>query len=732
MDFPVRRQLEAVDCGPTCIQMIAAYYKKDIPISIIKEYCNVTRLGISLKDVIDGCKSLGLKAVSAHVNIDNIKKMPLPAILYWRQEHYVVLYDIKKKKQGYIYYLVDPSFGKVKVSESDFLKDWTVDNRNGIAVMAAPTDDFLDSDANSQSVKKDIRKIFKPFHHLKKYKKNLVYALLLSSITFVCAWLIPFILQKIIDIGIENKDMHFIFLLLLGQLALFIGNLISSSVSNIILFKTGLNIGIEIATTYIKKLVRLPIRFFDSKLGTDLLQRLNDESKIRDFLTYTVNTIVLMSLNLLVYSCVLLYYNVYIFLIFLIFSVLSGILAKLVLKSRKHINYSMFTNYSIKKNVEYELVSGMIEIKTNTAHDLYLSKWEDSQVEINRLSIKYLFLSYYLDNGTVFLNVLRDIIITGLCAYMVITGQLTLGIMMTITYILGQLSGTMNQVTNFAKNFQDSKLAYDRIEEIQKQPDENDDRNINIHPSVKLKNGFSLRNISFKYEGTFNPYVLKNITLDIPVGKVTAIVGASGSGKTTLLKLLLAFYYPQEGDIYLDNLKMSEINTDDWHRRCGVVMQDGYIFSGTIAHNIALSEKQPDKKRLSEAARVACISDFIERLPMKYDTKIGKSGIDLSGGEKQRILIARAVYKNPEFIFFDEATSSLDANNEKAIMKNLKEFYKGKTVVIVAHRLSTVKDADNIIVLDRGNMVEDGNHVMLTRMQGIYYNLVKNQLELGN
>ena len=731
MRFPVRRQLELTDCGPVCIQIIAAYYGKNIPLSQLREYCNVTRIGISIQDLLTGCKRIGFDSVAAHVNINEIGRMPLPAILFWRQEHFVVLYKIKKRKGTRYFYIVDPSFGKACLPETDFLQDWTEDNFQGVVCVIEPTEDFFSMHKRGRT-KEIIKETLRPFRFLIKYKKHIYTALFFSVITIVCAWFIPFVLQRIIDKGIGNKDLHLIVLLLLAQVGLFIGNLISNFLSNTILFKTGLQIGLDITTSYIIKLTRLPISFFDTKLGTDLLQRLNDEDKIKTFLTYTVNNIVLMGLNFLVYSSILLYYNASIFLIFIFFVSLTIIIAKITLIKRKLINYSLFTKYSEKRNVEFELTVGMMEIKTNNAHKLFTDKLENIQQKINSLSIKNLYLEYCLGSGTSFLNILRDIVITGSCAYLVINGQMTLGIMMTITYVLGSLSGTVTQVTGFIKGYQDSKLSYERIEEIQKVQEENDKCDITLADSTRIESGFFLENLSFKYTGTFNPYVLNNISVKIPVNRVTAIVGASGSGKTTLMKLLLSFYYPQKGNLYLDGQKMFRIDTNEWHKRCGVVMQDGFIFSGTIAKNIALHEEKPDLKRLEEAAKIACIDVFINRLPMKYNTKIGNAGIDLSGGQRQRILIARAVYRNPDFIFFDEATSSLDANNEQKIMNNLRKFYKGKTVVIIAHRLSTVKDADNIIVLDKGRLAEEGTHDSLVCQKGIYYCLVKNQLELGH
>lgn len=731
MKFPFRKQLESIDCGPACVQMIAAYYGKEIPMAVLKELMNVTRLGVSARDIVNGCEKIGLDCCAVRVKAHELDRMPLPAILYWKQMHYIVLYDIKKGKKGNKYYVADPDFGKASLSESEFLDNWMSGNNYGIACVVEPTEQFFQLEYKTPNWRERLKEMLKPFSRLKGYNRNLILALCFSAITFGCSWLIPFILQHIIDDGIEQQKMSVVVLLLLAQLGLFLGNIISGFVNNLILYKTGLNVGLGIATDYIYKLVRLPIHFFDTKIGTDLLQRLNDESRIQDFLTYTLNNIVVITLNILVYSSILLYYDWFVFAIFLLFMAFILILAKITLATRKILNYSLFINYSDKRNIEYELVNGMMEIKTNTAQNLFLNKWIEIQLKINQLSIKNLHIEYFLNSGSSFLNVLRDIIITGTCAYLVIHQELTLGIMMTITYILGNLSGTISQMTIFIKSFQDSQIAYERIDDVQKLPEEDLNKKIRLAESTEFADGFVLENLSFKYAGSYSPFVLNEINARIPLHQVTAIVGPSGSGKTTLLKLLLAFYYPQKGDLYLNGMKTADIHSEDWHKHCGVVMQDGLIFSDTISRNIALSDDKPDIEKLKTAARIACIDEFIDSLPMKYNTKIGNTGLDLSGGQKQRILIARAVYRNPEFVFFDEATSSLDANNEMQIMNNLKSFYEGRTVVIIAHRLSTVKDADNILVLDKGRLVEQGNHHELSEQRGMYYHLIKNQLELG-
>lgn len=728
MGFPFRSQMESSDCGPACIQMVAAYFGKKLSLSALKEYCNVTRLGVSLKDVLDGCKRIGLRAVPLQLTIDQLNEMPLPAILYWKQEHFVVLYEISHKKGEAYYYIADPNYGKIKLKANLIVEAWTSNGMEGVAIALEPLPAFFEQKEDEWTLKKWLFSLFSTFAYLKKYKRTLYGTFFLSIFTFCIGFLIPFFLQKVMDEGIEQKNMHWIIVLLAGQLALYIGKQISTVSSNYLLYHTGLKVGLDVSTRYVWKLVKLPVGLFDTKMGTDFLQRLSDEQTIRSFLTYTASSLLFVILNLLVYSLVLCYYNAYIFLVFLLFSALSFGLVRWLMYVRKQLNYAIFAGLGKKRNLEDELVYGMMELKINVAHRSFLTRWEKLQKELNKQSLKSLFYESGISTGNLLLATLRDTLITGICAWLVIQDTMSVGVMMTVTYILGQLSSAFSQMTSYGNTAQDAALAYKRIEDILNITDENDARNSSLFPIVN--DGFTLEHVSFKYDGSFNPYVLKDVTLDIPLGKVTAIVGASGSGKTTLLKLLLAFYYPQQGNIYIDGKCMNQVNVDSWRKKCGVVMQDGYIFSGTVGYNVAL-EDDVEPERLKKAARIASIDEFIERLPMKYHTKIGKAGIDLSGGQKQRILIARAVYKNPDFIFFDEATSSLDAENERVIMDNLKQFYRNRTVVIIAHRLSTVKDADNIIVLDKGRVIEQGSHTILTEKQGLYYHLVRNQLELG-
>lgn len=731
MQFRVYRQLEGMDCGPACIQMVADYYGRPIGLHRLRDYCNVTRLGVSAGDIENGCKAIGLDAQVCFVGKNVIDKIPLPAILHWRQNHFIVLYNIKHNSKGNSYFMADPQYGKVVLSEKVFMDEWIGMEDKGGAILIEPTRAFFDREREKKSVRNGIKKIADLLMGIiKTYPKSFSWVLILSLLAATANWLTPFFFQKAIDIGIGNKDLNIVMLMMFGQLSFFLGYSIFGNISNILLTKIGFNTSVTLLKTLLFKLIKLPISFFDTKLNTDLLQRIEDQRQVQQLFTSYLQTIYLALINFIVFSAILIYYNLYIYLIFLFFSIISLFYTRIFLKNLKILNYSKFTLDSINKNATYELIGGMPEIKINNAQQARITSWEQIQLKLNKTSLKALYNSIYLSSGTSFLMNFAQIIILIACAYFVIQGQMTIGIMMTITYIIGQLSNSTNNIINFIRQAQDTKLSFDRLEEIYRKEDENNDDKKNV--SAFLNKGILFKDVSFKYEGSYSPYVLCNVNLFVPKGKATAIVGASGSGKTTLMKLMLAFYYPQMGDMYLDDEKMSIINSDMWRDNCGVVMQDGYIFSGSVAENIALAEIVPNMDKVEKAAKIACIDKFIDRLPLKYNTKIGNHGVALSGGEKQRIFIARAVYKDPQFIFLDEATNSLDANNERAIMENLYEFYKGKTVVTIAHRLSTVRNADQIIVLDNGEIVEKGTHDELTNLKGKYYHLVKNQLELGN
>lgn len=726
--FPFFFQLEAKDCGPTCIQMITTYFGRKIPLSQIKDICNVSRLGVSTLDIVRCFKQIGFKSVTVPISMEELERMPLPAILYWRQEHYVVIYAIEKKRSEAYYCIADPSYGRIKLSEEKFTQSWLNDN-TGIAILMKPLDDFYTYPLeyeNKEGVAKKTARLF--YNIYKEHKRGIKFSLILVLASIVLNWTMPVILQKIIDNGVLANDLPMVWKLMLLQLSFFCGYTISDAFSSIILTKINFTESVKYLVEYLNKLVRLPIKFFDIRLNTDLIQRMEDQERVQSFLTYKFLDLFFAILNLIVFSSILLYFSGSAFIVFLILSAFSIGWTILFLKKRKRLDYDRFFVVSQNQNNIYEMIFGMPEIKINDAHEVRISKWERMQKGMNKITLQSLYLNFYQLIGSSFVTRLRDIIITGLCAYFVISGQMTLGVMMTISYILGQLSSPISQLTQFAQTFQDASNSLERLEDIQRRENEDDSEKIDIH---SIKEGYFFDHISFKYIENATSFVIKDLSLQIPEGKITAIVGVSGSGKTTLVKLLLSFYYPQQGNVLLDGVPLFQINSSSLRKMCGVVMQDGYIFSSTIAENIALFEDTPNMELVKQAAKLACINSFIEELPMKYETKIGRAGIELSGGQKQRILIARAVYKNPQIIILDEATSSLDANNEKEILDNLNLFFKGKTVVVIAHRLSTVKNADKIVVIDKGRIVEEGTHRNLSAANGMYYNLVKNQLELG-
>ena len=722
-------QLEANDCGPACIQMIAGYYGKKVSLRAVKSLCDMTKLGISVRDVVQCLDRLGFEVDSATVKIEEARRMPLPAIVYFKQGHFVVLESIKKTKDGLEYAVADPSYGKVKMREEDIVDKW-MSNGWGVAVVMEPTEQFdevkiedTDEEGTRRLMVSTAKSIFSD------NKKNLLWVAFLTLLTVAANWAMPLLLKTTIDEGIMKKDINIVWMMLGAQFLFFIGFMVTGNISNMLSTRTSIRINIKMTSGYFAKIINLPIKFFDTGLRSDLIQRLSDLGRIQSFVTGSMMSIVFAILNVVVFSVLLLKYNWQVFVIFMLFSAASFAYNSYFMKKRKYIDYASFSISSERQNTIYEMVMGMPEVKINNAQQARISAWRKLEDKMNALTIRSVYLNYYMSNGVGLIGRLRDITLTAMCALLVIEGGMTMGTMMMISFLLGQLAGPVGQLTGFAQSVQDAKLSYGRINEVNGKPDEISEDDTKL-PAAPLTEGISFDNVSFKYAGTSSPYVLRDITLDIPIGKVTAIVGASGSGKTTLLKLMLGFYLPEEGRLTVGGLQMKDIDLNTWREKCGVVMQDGRIFSGTVAENIALADERPSKERLEYATKVAAIDERIKALPMAFNTRIGETGIDLSGGEKQRLFIARAVYKKPEVIFFDEATSSLDANTERRIMENLKEFYKGRTVVIIAHRLSTVRHADKIVFMENGRIAEQGIHEELLKHDGPYKRLVKNQLEL--
>lgn len=723
------KQLEYSDCGITCVRIVAKYYGKQIPLKVLRSLCDTSKIGISLTDVINCANTIGLHTRTVMVSTQDVYKMPLPAILHWEQNHYVVLYkaDIRKKK----FYIADPAQGKISFNENEFFNYWKGDNKNGISVLLAPSSKFSElkyEDTNNSKL--GLIKLLKS--SIIKYKTKFLVVTLLTLIAIVADVALPMAFRRTIDEGIEYKDIGLVWLLILSQLGIFLGSYFSNIITEFILTKLGLKISINLVNDYLAKLIKLPMSFFDRKINSDLIQKIDDQNRIKNFLVNIPDTIFFTFVNLIVFSGLLIYYNYIIFSIVITGTLLSYCWVILFSQKRKELDYSYFTYSSMNRNNIYELINGMPEIKINNAHQNRVSIWNNIQEKINKLSISSALIEMAINSGNTLIFRLKDLSITGICATLVIQDQMTLGTMMTISYIVGQLSRPIANIMNSITSVQDASISYERLDEVMNQENNSDISNKDKFVNFEQKITLNFKDVSFKYPGSFSPFVIKGISTSIPYNKVTAIVGASGSGKTTLIKLMLGFYNPQSGEISIGSQNLANINNDDWLKHCGVVMQSGYIFSGTVIENIALSDSIPNIEKAKNAAKIACIDTFIECLPMGYNTKIGINGVELSGGQKQRLYIARAVYKNPDLLFLDEATSSLDANNESNIINNLVSYYTNRTVVISAHRLSTVKNADKIIYIEEGKIIEEGTHDELISLKGRYYTLVKNQLELGN
>lgn len=714
------QQLEHADCGIACIRIIVHYYGKNIPLNTLRELCDISRIGITIRDILHCTQALGFNSCVTKVTMDEVKRMPLPAILYWEQKHFVVLYKIDNNK----YYVADPGEGKIIFGEVEFKRFWQSKNDYGIAVVMDPTPSFFSAQYGHEE-KRGLG-LFKLMRRaILSNRRDFFFVTLLTTIAMLADMLLPMMLQHTIDDGITGKNLHLIWLLIMGQFCIFLGNFTANSITDILLTRVGLKIFISMINEYLKKLIFLPISFYDRKVKSDLIQKLDDHQRIKSFLVNMPETIFLTAINLIAFSTMMVYYNSLIFFIFVVSTLIGILWTRLFLQKRKVIDYSLFSYTSENRNNVYELIYGMAEIKINNAQETRVVIWNEIQEKINRLSIKAAILGLYIRGGNTLIYRLKDILITGLCATFVVKGQMTLGIMMTINYIAGRLSVPFSNIVNSISNIQDASMSYERIQDINTQPTDilEDDREITSNVGDII-----LKDISFKYPGSFSPFIFSHLNVSIPQGKTTAIVGESGCGKTTLLKLLLGFYKPQSGGVYIGASNIQEIGEKQWLSKCSAVMQDGYIFTGPIIDNIALADKEPDIERVRNASQIACIDEFINKLPMGYYTKIGVTGLELSGGQKQRLFIARAIYKQADFIFLDEATSSLDANNERTIVQNLKKIGKKRTVVIAAHRLSTIRHADKIIYMDSGIVREQGTHEELIALKGYYYQLVRNQM----
>lgn len=728
--FPICIQHDSMDCGAACIKMISSYYGQQLSLNYIKDICTPSREGVSLSKISTTLEQIGFSTIGGRLSLDRlIEKAPLPCILYWNQEHYVILYRIKKTKKGSFFYIADPGIGCLKYNQENFTANWYATNTTncdkGIALVIEKKANFKSIITKEKEEDIDFKILWPYFLKYKKYFCQLFIGLLIGSIIQL---FFPFLTKSIVDIGIEEKDLNFITIVLIAQLALLIGKMCAGFIENWILLHIGTRVNISMLSDFLSKLMRLPISFFDSKLTGDILQRFEDHKRIESFVTNQLLTILYAFMNILIFGGILYWFNTSIFIIFAVgsFAYICWLLA--FMRKRKILDYRLFEQRAINDNKTYQLIQGMQEIKLQGCAQRMRWEWEDIQAKLFEINIANLKLKQAQRTGSVFINEVKDIIITFISAYAVINSDLTLGVMLAIQYIIGQLNLPIEQIAQFVYNMQDTKISMERIADIKQKKDENANRkDIAITESKNI----SIKNVSFRYNGSIQD-VLKNINIDIPQKSSIAIVGASGSGKTTLIKLLLQYYKVKNGCIKIGEQNIDEINTETWRQHCGVVMQDGYIFSDTIAKNIAVSDDNINESRLLYAMKIANLEGFIDSLPLKLNTIIGIEGRGLSQGQKQRILIARAVYKMPQYLFLDEATNALDATNEKIITNNLNGFIKERTVIIVAHRLSTVMNADRILVLHNGEIIESGKHSELVNLKGYYYNLIKNQLELGN
>lgn len=718
-----------MQCGIACLQMVCRYYGRRYSSDALSKLCAATAEGVSMLGISETADKLGMQTVSGRMTVDDLRRAPLPCILHWNQNHFVVLYKVTK---GKTFYIADPSKGLVKYSRDEFSGHWATTRSQGedkgIAMLLQPTDEFGKYMEEDTGEKRSFSFLFGYIRMYRRYFLQIFIGLLVGCLLQL---ILPFLTQAIVDLGIKHKDIGFIWLILAGQLMLTFSRTAIDFIRRWLLLHISMRINISLVSDFFIKLLQLPMAFFDTKLTGDLMQRMNDHSRVNTFLTQQTLNIMFSLLTFVVFGIVLFLYNKLIFVIFLFGSMLYGVWMMLFLNRRKVLDYELFGKLAENNNKTYEFITSMQEIKLQDCEQRRRWEWEDVQADLFHVQMKSLKLQQTQEAGSIFINEIKNIVITVVSAAAVIHGEMTLGMMLAVQYIIGQLNSPIEQLMSFLYSLQDVKISLERINEIHgKDNEEAGAHRIKVHKCVA--DGIRLNDVCFKYDFHNPRYILEDVNVSIPAGKVTAIVGASGSGKTTLIKLMLGYYPVNRGTLEVCGNNIADVNLKWWRRQCGVVMQDGVIFSESIARNIAVDDGEIDVERLERAAGIACIKDYVMSLPLRFNTKIGHDGVGLSQGQRQRILIARAVYKNPDFIFLDEATNSLDANNERAIVENLSRFYRGKTVVIVAHRLSTVKNADQIIVIDGGKVVETGNHDSLTACKGAYYNLVKNQLELGN
>ena len=735
MSFVKYTQYDSTDCGPTCLRIIAKYYGRSISLNSLREKCFVTKDGVSLLSISDAAEKIGFRTIGVRLTWKQLRdETPLPCIAHWNQNHFIVIYKIKKRHKDWYIYVSDPAEGLLRYRAATFLKSWGTSSSGnnqadkGIVLLLEPTHSFYEQ---KEEFHEERFTLWRLIPYIRPHRHAFLQVFLSMIVASFLSLCLPFITQSVIDQGVSLGRLGFVRIMLIAQMLIVFGQLANGLIQNWLMLHMTCRVSISLISDFLAKLMRLPIAFFDTKMTGDILQRIQDHDRIQNFLTSSLLSIVMAIVLFLVYGFILGGYNYRILLVFLFGTVLYVGWVLVFLKWRRKLDYMRFQEAANNQSNIVQLVGGMQDIKLNNCERQKRWEWEHIQAKLFKISVKGLRLSQVQQIGGVFIDQMKNVIISFMAAKSVIDGNMTLGMMTALTYIIGQLNAPVSQFVSFVRDSQDASISMERLGEVH---DKDDEEPSNSDKITEIPNNadIAFNNVTYQYEGPRSPKVLDSVSFVVPHGKVTAIVGASGSGKTTLMKMMLGFYPPITGLVTIGNVDLRRYSESSWRRQCGCVMQDGFLFSSSIADNIALCDDNPEIDRVRWAAGVANIQDWIESLPLGYNTKIGGDGHGLSIGQKQRILIARAAYKNSPYLFFDEATNSLDANNEKAIMKNLDQLFRDKTVVIIAHRLSTVKNADNIIVLDGGHIVEEGTHSALISKKGYYYELVRNQLDLGN
>ena len=756
MVFPSFTQLDAMDCGPTSLRIVAQYYGRHYSLQNLRERCHLTREGVSLLGISDAAESIGFRTTGVKITWEQLRdEALLPCIVHWNQQHFVVVYKIEKKRGKWRVYVSDPASGLLEYSEEQFLKAWIQirelpdaadqsdgpdrDTRSGppassfrssgrgIALLLEPTPAFY-REKGDEDKRLKLGYLLQYLRPYKSYLAQLALAMLTAS---VLSLILPFLTQSVVDKGIGTGNLSFVVMMLVAQVVLVLGQTANNLIRSWLMLHMTIRISISLISDFLSKLMRLPIAFFDSKMVGDIMQRIGDYDRIQSFLTGSLLSMAMAVVSFVIYGAVMGGYDPTILGIFLLGSALYVGWILLFMKRRRKLDYMRFQEAAANQSNIVQLIDGMQEIKLNDCEKQKRWEWERIQARLFQVSIKGLVLGQTQEVGGTFIDQTKNVVISFLAASAVIEGHMTLGMMVALQYIIGQLNAPLSQFIQFVQATQDAKISLERLSEIQEKDDEEpaDEERIRVIPDHA---DIEFRGVTFRYDGPHSAKALDDVSVTIPADKVTAIVGASGSGKTTMLKLMLGFYTPTSGEVLLHDRRIAQYSPSCWRRACGTVMQEGYVFSDTIAGNTGVSDDRPDMERVRRATRIANIDTFIDALPLGYNTKIGADGHGLSVGQKQRLLIARAAYKDAKYLFFDEATNSLDANNERTIMERLDRLFENKTVVVVAHRLSTVRNADKIVVLDRGRIVEQGTHDELTAKRGYYYELVRNQLELGN